>query len=89
MGVEQRLVGLLRIGPENEGAAVAELEVSALQFGPLAADDRPIFRPVELERLARQEASGTNAPRPHVFCSCCRAALQSRAKAATRLYEPS
>ena len=26
-----------------------------LQFGPLAADDRPIFRPVELEGLARQK----------------------------------
>jgi hypothetical protein len=29
--------------------------VSDLQFGALAADDRPIFRPVELERLARQK----------------------------------
>jgi hypothetical protein len=43
MGVELHLVGLLRIGPENEGSAVGELEVSDLQFGPLAADDRPIF----------------------------------------------
>ncbi len=55
MGVEQHLMGLLRIGAENEGAAVGELDVSDLQFGPLAADDRPIFRPVELERLARQK----------------------------------
>src|SRR4029077_11991852 len=55
MGVEQHLVGLLGIGAENEGPAVGELEVSDLQFGPLAADDRPIFRPVELERLARQK----------------------------------
>ena len=55
MGVEQHLVGLLRIGAENEGAAVGELDVSDLQLGPLAGDDRPIFRPVELERLARQE----------------------------------
>ena len=53
MGVEQHLVGLLRVGPENESAAVGELEVSDLQFGPLAAEDRPIFRPVELKRLAR------------------------------------
>ena len=29
--------------------------MSDLQFGPLAAEDRPIFRPVELERLARQK----------------------------------
>ena len=37
------IMGLLRIGPENEGAAVAELEVGDLQFGPLAIDDRPVF----------------------------------------------
>ena len=37
MGVEQHLVGLLRIGAENEGAAVGELEVGDLQLGPLAA----------------------------------------------------
>ena len=55
MGVEQHLVGLLRVGPEREGAAIGELEVGDLQFGPLAADDRPVFRPVELERLARHE----------------------------------
>ena len=55
VGVEQHLVSLLRIGAENEGAAVGELDVSDLQFGPLAGDDRPIFRPVELERLARQK----------------------------------
>src|SRR5271157_4567864 len=55
VGVEQHLVGLLGIGAQNEGAAVGELAVSFLQFGPLAADDRPIFRPVELERLARQK----------------------------------
>jgi hypothetical protein len=29
--------------------------VSDLQLGPLAGDDRPIFRPVELERLAGQK----------------------------------
>ncbi len=55
VGVEQHLVGLLRIGPEKEGAAVGELEVGDLQFGSLAGDERPVFRPVELERLARQE----------------------------------
>ena len=27
-----------------------------LQFGPFARDDRPVFRPVELERLARQKS---------------------------------
>jgi hypothetical protein len=55
MRVEQHLVGLLRIGAKNEGAAIGELEVGNLQLGPLAGDDRPIFRPVELERLAGHE----------------------------------
>ena len=58
MGVEQHLVGLLRIGPENEGAAVGELEVGDLQFGPLAADEGPVFRPVELEGFSGHERPG-------------------------------
>jgi hypothetical protein len=43
MGVEQHLMGLLGISAENEGAAVGELDVSDLQLGPLAGDDRPIL----------------------------------------------
>jgi hypothetical protein len=85
VGVEQHLVGLLRIGAENEGAAIGELDVSDLQLGPLAADDRPIFRPIELERLARQKR------KRHEYAAAARllfllpGGLQSRAKAATRL----
>ena len=41
--VEQHLVGLLRIGAEEKGAAVGELEVSDLQLGSLAGNDRPIL----------------------------------------------
>ena len=55
MRVEQHLMRLLRIRTQDEGAAVAELDVGDLQLHPLAPDDRPILRPVELERLARQE----------------------------------
>jgi hypothetical protein len=55
MGVEQHLMGLLRVGPEEEGAAAGQFEVSDLQLGPLAGNDRPIFRPIELECLTRQE----------------------------------
>ena len=43
MGVEQHLVGLLRVGAENEGAAVGKLDVSDLQLGSLAGNDRPIL----------------------------------------------
>ena len=62
VGVEQHLVGLLRIGPENEGAAVGELEVRDLQLGSLAGKDRPVLRPVELERLARQKRQRHESP---------------------------
>ncbi|KWT72158.1 hypothetical protein APV28_1636 [Comamonas testosteroni] len=53
--IEQHLVGLQRISPHGEGATVAELEVGYLQLGALAADDGPVFAPVELERFARTE----------------------------------
>ena len=69
MGVEQHLVRLQRIGPHDEGPTVAELEVSHLQLGALAADDRPIFRPVELERFAgleRQRHEGAAPARLHL-----------------------
>ena len=47
---------LLRIGPQNEGAAMGELDVGDLQFGALTRDDRPILRPIELKRLAGGES---------------------------------
>ena len=52
VGVEQHLVRLLRIDAENEGAAVAGLEVGDLELGSLAGDDRPILGSVALERFA-------------------------------------
>ena len=53
--VEEHLVGLQRVGPEQEGSAVAQLEVRDLQLGALAGDDGPVLAPVELERLASAE----------------------------------
>jgi len=73
MGVKQHLVGLQKIGPDDKGEAVRQLEVRHLQFGALAAEDRPVLAPIELK------------PRPLVCCSRCRSAFQSRTKAATRL----
>ena len=43
VGVEQHLMGLLRIGAQGEGAAVAELDVGDLQLHPLAGEQRPIL----------------------------------------------
>ena len=62
VGVEQHLMRLLRIGAQNEGAAVGELDVRDLQLGPLAGNDRPVLRPVELERLAGQERQRHERP---------------------------
>ncbi|MNV45880.1 hypothetical protein D3C71_1376900 [compost metagenome] len=55
MGIEQHLMRLEEIGPNNEGAAVAQLRMRHLQLGALIADDSPVFRPVELEGLTRFE----------------------------------
>jgi hypothetical protein len=85
VGVEQHLVRLQEIGPDDEGPAVAQLRMRHLQLGALIADDRPVLRPVELEGFPGSNASGTNVPRPVVCNSLCRSAFHSRAKAATRL----
>ena len=61
MRVEQHLVGLQRIGADEEGAAVAKLEMRRLQLYPLAADDRPVLAPVELKRFARLEYQGNES----------------------------
>jgi len=47
-----------RIGSQREGAAVGQLHMSDLQLGALAGDDRPVLRPVELERLSRHKGQG-------------------------------
>jgi len=49
MGIKQHLMGLQQVGSQHKGPAMAELEVSHLQLGSLAADDHPVLRPVELE----------------------------------------
>src|ERR1700677_379438 len=64
LGVEQHLMGLLRIGAKNEGAAVGELEVGDLQFGALACYSPPIFRPIEWKTFPAMNARGTKTPRP-------------------------
>jgi len=67
MGIEQHLVRLQEVCPNDEGPGVAQLRVSNLELCALIADDRPIFRPVELEGFA-WNARGTNVPRP-VVCN--------------------
>jgi hypothetical protein len=53
MGVKQNLMSLKKIGAQKKRSVVRQCEVRHLQFHPVAADDRPIFAPVELERFAR------------------------------------
>ena len=90
VGVEQHLMRLLRVGPENEGATVGELDVGDLQFGPLARDDRPILRPVELERFAGQETPEARKRRGHRSAAPDAGPPSTRERRPpTRLYEPS
>ena len=51
VGIEQHLVGLQQVGPEQEGPAVRELDVGDLELGALAGNRRPVLAPVELEGL--------------------------------------
>src|ERR1700681_3275758 len=53
MSVEQHLVGLKKIRPDDEGPAMRQLGMGNLQLGPLALEDRPVLTPVELESFAR------------------------------------
>jgi hypothetical protein len=50
MRVKQHLVGLQQIGPDDESAAVAQLEVRHLQLDALAAEDRPVLAPDPMGR---------------------------------------
>lgn len=52
MGVEQHLVGLQQVGPEQERPAVRQIDVGDLKLRCLPADRRPVLAPVELEGLA-------------------------------------
>ncbi len=61
VGVEQHFVGLQRVGAQQEGAAVRELELGDLQLGAFAADDRPVFTPVELDGVAGVEGVVTGS----------------------------
>jgi hypothetical protein len=56
--VEQHLVGLGQVGPHEEGAAVAQLEVRDLELGADAIDLDPVLAPVELECLAGGKLQG-------------------------------
>ena len=45
-------MGLQQIGPDQEGAAMRQLDVGDLQFRALTAHNGKILAPVELECLA-------------------------------------
>ena len=49
MGVEQHLVGLQKISPDEEGTAVRQLDMGHLQLRVFAADRCPVLAPVKLE----------------------------------------
>ena len=66
--VEQHLVGLQQIGPQEEGAAVAELELRDLQLGTLAVDDGPVLAPVELERFPGRKPERNEGPASGCLC---------------------
>ena len=67
VGIEQHFVGLQRIGAQQKGPAVRQLELGNLQLGAFAADHGPVLAPVELEGFAggeRQRNKGAAAGGP-------------------------
>jgi hypothetical protein len=58
MSVEQHLVGLQQIRPDQKGPAVRQLDVGNLQLGALTTQDRKILAPVKLECLTRTKRQG-------------------------------
>ena len=60
--VEQHLMCLQQIRPDQKRAAMRQLDVCDLQLGPFAPDDRVIFAPIELEGLARLEHQRHECP---------------------------
>jgi hypothetical protein len=53
--IEQHFVSFLPIRAQDKRPTVCQLEVRYLELHPLAADDRPVFAPIKLERFARRK----------------------------------
>jgi hypothetical protein len=53
VGIEQHLVRLQQIRPDQKGPAVRQLDVGDLQLGALTTQNGKILAPVKLECLAR------------------------------------
>ncbi len=84
VGIEQHLVRLKEIGPNNESAAIAQLRVCACSLVlslPMMAQSSDQSN---WNASPGSKTRGTNVPRPVVRNSLCRSAFHSRAKAATR-----
>ena len=64
MGIKQHLVGLQRIGAQQKGPAVRQLDVRHLQLRALAAQNRKVLAPVELEGVARVKVQWHKGPAP-------------------------
>ena len=52
VGIEQHLMRLQPIGPDQKCAAVGQLDMGDLKLETLAPDIGPVLAPIELERLA-------------------------------------
>ena len=64
MGIEQHLMGLQRIGAQQEGPAVRQLDMRHLQLRAFATQDRKVLAPVELEGIAGVKMQRNKSPAP-------------------------
>jgi hypothetical protein len=85
VGIEQHLVGLQQVGPEQERLAVRQLDVGELELDVLPAIAARSSLQSNWKASPGWNTSGTKMPRPAVCCSRWRSVFHFRAKAATRL----
>ena len=62
MCIEQHLMRLQQISPNQKGAALRQLDMRHLQLDAFSAHIGPVFAPVELERLPRRKHQRHEGP---------------------------
>ena len=72
MCIEQHLMRLQQISPNQKGAAVRQLDMRHLQLDAFSAHIGPVFAQSNWNASPGANTSGTKVPRSVVFCARCR-----------------
>ena len=64
MGIKQHLMGLQRIGAQEKGPTVRQLDMGDLKLRALSANNCEVLAPVELERFTGAESQRDEGASP-------------------------